>query len=341
MSRSTIVSRGAATRGVGIVYAGRRSRQRPGFTLVELLVVIAIIGVLVGLLLPAVQSARESARRNGCANNLKQLGLALQNHHDAKKVFQRGMYNKINDWGNDAAYKPYARGGWFPHVLPYCEELSLFNAWQVQVTSTAAGNADGGMNFPGSSTVVNGFRCVSDPNNGLVGLNGFKGNYALCGGGFGWGNAGTVTDSTGSAPTGLFFPQSTVKIGDVIDGLSKTVMASEINLVTDTEGTVVGAGYDMRGLYWNNVHMNTLVVTARPPNAPAGDVIGWSCRSTPLAPCTSNSTSGNIMTPRSRHSGGAQVLMADGAVLFVSESIDTGTFRDLGTRARGEVVNVP
>jgi prepilin-type processing-associated H-X9-DG protein len=118
-------------------------------------------------------------------------------------------------------------------------------------------------------------------------------------------------------------------------------MATEIALVLDTEGTSLGSGYDMRGLYWNNVHMNTLAVTARPPNASAGDVIGWSCRNIDFAPCASSSTSGNVMTPRSRHPGGAHCLFADGSVSFVANTINTDTFQHLGTNADGEVASVP
>lgn len=92
----------------------RSAKNRAGFTLVELLVVIAIIGVLVGLLLPAVQAAREAARRMQCSNNLKQQGLAIQNHHDIFKHFPPGGYNP---WG--------AVGSWATQILPYMEQGPL------------------------------------------------------------------------------------------------------------------------------------------------------------------------------------------------------------------------
>ena len=316
--------------------------RRNAFTLIELLVVIAIIGVLVGLLLPAVQQARESARRIGCNNNLKQLGLALHNHNDAKKAFPIGINNTINGWGGDGAISPYGRGGWFPLVLPYCEETGLYDQWWARVSA----GQDGFLSFPARNTVVNSFRCASDPNNGTIGLNGFKGNYALCGGGYAWGAANSLVDTNGNAPTGIFYPVGSkqltgCKVKEITDGLSKTIMATEIALVLDTEGTSLGSGYDMRGLYWNNVHMNTLAVTARPPNASAGDVISWGCRSADFAPCGGTSTSGSMMTPRSRHPGGAHCLFADGSVSFVTNTINTDTFQHLGTKAVGEVASVP
>lgn len=92
----------------------RSAKNRAGFTLVELLVVIAIIGVLVGLLLPAVQAAREAARRMQCSNNLKQQGLAIQNHHDIFKHFPPGGYNP---WGSV--------GSWATQILPYMEQGPL------------------------------------------------------------------------------------------------------------------------------------------------------------------------------------------------------------------------
>ena len=323
----------------------RRHSLRPhGFTLIELLVVIAIIGVLVGLLLPAVQQARESARRTTCNNNLKQLGLAVYGHLDTKLAFPIGMNNTINGWGGDGAIQPFGRGGWFPLLLPFCEETGLYDQWWARVSADPPLN--GFLSFSGRNTVVSGFRCASDPNNGTIGLNGFKGNYALCGGGFAWGDANSLVDANGDAPTGIFYPVGSrqltgCKLKQITDGLSKTIMASEIALILDSEGTSLGSGYDMRGLYWNNAHMNTLTVTARPPNASAGDVISWGCRSADFAPCGSTSTSGSMMTPRSRHPGGAHCLFADGSVAFVTNTINTNTFQHLGTKADGEVASVP
>jgi prepilin-type N-terminal cleavage/methylation domain-containing protein len=91
---------------------------RTGFTLVELLVVIAIIGILVAFLLPAVQAAREASRRSQCQNNLKQIGLAVQNHHDAKRVFPMGR----NGFDQRAV-------SWAFFILPYIEETAIYNAW--------------------------------------------------------------------------------------------------------------------------------------------------------------------------------------------------------------------
>src|SRR3954447_20293168 len=96
----------------------RTRATRTGFTLVEVLVVIAIIGVLVAFLLPAVQAAREAARRNQCQNNLKQIGVAIQNHHDTRKAFPMGR-NRIDQ----------KAVSWAFFVLPYMEETAIYNSW--------------------------------------------------------------------------------------------------------------------------------------------------------------------------------------------------------------------
>jgi len=100
-----------------------RSRiARTGFTLVELLVVIAIIGILVAFLLPAIQAAREASRRSQCQNNLKQIGIAVQNHHEARRVFPMGR-NGINQFAVSWAY----------FLLPYMEETAIYNSWNPKV----------------------------------------------------------------------------------------------------------------------------------------------------------------------------------------------------------------
>lgn len=98
-----------------------------GFTLVELLVVIAIIGVLVALLLPAIQAARESARRTQCANNLRQIAIAFQNHHDTNRFFPSGGWHYLWVGFPDQGFGKSQSGSWLFSTLPYMEQANLFN----------------------------------------------------------------------------------------------------------------------------------------------------------------------------------------------------------------------
>jgi prepilin-type N-terminal cleavage/methylation domain-containing protein/prepilin-type processing-associated H-X9-DG protein len=307
--------------------------KRRGFTLIELLVVIAIIAVLIALLLPAVQQAREAARRTQSRNQLKQLGLALHNYHDSHNTLPPGLFNQINLWGMAGASE---RIGWFSMILPYVDQANLYNQWQKEYATGV-----NGLGFSGKTIPVPMFLCPSDPAGAKASNDGISVNYVLNGGAYAWGAQNGATDSNNTTPTGLFFPNSNIRLRDVTDGTSNTLMAGEIALVSDGPAVVSGCSggnRDMRGLAWNNVHMGSLFVTLRPPNSPLGDVVGWSCINTAIAPCASCNYSNGIVGVRSYHTGGAHVTMADGAVRFVSSNVDTATFQRVGTRAGGEVL---
>jgi len=310
--------------------------KRFGFTLVELLVVIAIIGVLVALLLPAVQQAREAARRMTCSNHLKQLGIAMHNYHDTHLVFPPGVLAARLNLGMPS--NPRAMS-WMPMVLPFMEQGALYDQLAPHIITTSSAS------FPSElmNTKIATLMCPSDPNSGQTGEahgagtadnnNGFHGNYLLCSG------AEEITEANSTNLSGMFWYLSKSSFASVIDGTSNTVMGAEILLVpSNTPGH-----RDWRGRYYRADHLSSLVSTHLPPNTNVADRCR-TCQGQPAnptyAPCQ-GSTDPQVFYSRSRHPGGAMVLLGDASVRLITETVNLDTWRAMGTKAGGEPLTAP
>jgi prepilin-type N-terminal cleavage/methylation domain-containing protein/prepilin-type processing-associated H-X9-DG protein len=211
----------------------RPVRQSGGFTLVELLVVIAIIGVLIGMLLPAVQSAREAARRNSCASNLRQFGLSMLNYESARRSFPP----------TDA--RSGTTAGWSLHcrLLPYAEEDTIARQFDFSKTPFTGANFQT-VNNPNPAfaalfaTPIPMLLCPSDPAPPVQksGSNSFGGNNYMVS----FGSA-TVSGSTSyldfrTRTDGIVYQNSKVRIAEINDGASKSVIASEAVRSIGTDG---------------------------------------------------------------------------------------------------------
>jgi prepilin-type N-terminal cleavage/methylation domain-containing protein len=297
-----------------------------GFTLVELLVVIAIIGVLVALLLPAVQSARESARRTQCANNLKQMGLAMHNYHDTFHVFPFG-------WSDRGA-------GWTTMILPQIEQKNLYETLQW-----AEGNnwdTDNTPNERAAGTFIPVFRCPSaaikksDDNQGIP--NRVPSCYL--------GVASSTADSDDQSTSvvgrsmenidleGIFFVCSKVRMAEITDGTSNTFMVGE-------------CWHDRTAQDGNEKDYWTIGSPQIDPcscnGGSGGTEFSEFCGSTgvPYNARKIASTSGYVkeLSFSSFHPSGAQFCLGDASVRFVPFTIDSATYRALGSRNGGETLN--
>ncbi len=343
-------------------------RRRTGFTLIELLVVIAIIAVLIGLLLPAVQKVREAANRSKCQNNLKQLGLALHNYHDANRGFPAGM---VSDSSNteDAA----ATG--FTLLLPFLEQDATRRLYHFE------DDWFNPTNFQAVGTEVRLFYCPSNRAGGVIDLKPMEAQWgyalppvaACCDYAFCRGATGSLYPDSERNPRpvrGVFDIRprdgsvAVVKLTDITDGTSTTFAMGEAAggtpglLVRDLgnpaqpsidvgtgQPAVIDQSWGAAGVTdsahpWYGSVFGTTAQYGLPPdprdepmNRPllTPTVIGYD-------PFGDNRTLRDSVSGfRSRHAGGCQFLFCDGGVRFVRETIPAATYRALATYAGGEV----
>ena len=296
-----------------------KSARRLGFTLVELLVVIAIIGILIALLLPAVQAAREAARRSQCTNNLKQLGIALHNYHDTHKALPPGWLRKYQGTTliNTSCW------GWGAFILPYVEQQALFDTIEPG-QGTFRDSVTDATKLAAMKTELKAFRCPSDVqgvvnpsrtvNSQQLTISNYVGNNT----------SDTISQSDNPDKSGLFVEDKALRFGDILDGTSNTVALGE-------RGWQYRRSDGKRKLSAAALIFGTI---DRNNGERLGDLIGCGCYKLNLDGTVqpddgqANANRG-WMSYSSRHPGGANFVLADGSVRFISETID-GRFDERG-----------
>ncbi len=304
---------------------GSHGQNRPGFTLIELLVVIAIIAVLIGLLLPAVQQARESARKNQCANNLKQIGVAIHNFENSYQTL------------------PSSRMGpqhatWFVQLLPYLEQQNIYNMWSVKDTyylqSTAARTASVSIFYCPSRRAPMQSSQFEISSTGLPDTNqypGAVGDYAANGGQFvnsivdnpacqGAMCSANSTVASGQIVTTL----SQTRLRDVTDGTSQTFLVGEKHVPVTKygqSGPSWGDGAIFNGDFPRNYNRLAGLPSFNLGQGP-NDLVGpWHCKF------------------GSDHIGMCQFAFTDGHVAAINTSVDINVLGKLAVRNDGQTVD--
>jgi len=292
--------------------------KRRGFTLIELLVVIAIIAILIGLLLAAVQKVREAAARTQCINNLKQQGLALHSYNDANGTLPEGNHG----WVNPNAPPYQGSWTWMAYILPYIEQDAAWNAARTFATS-------GGSNYyswynPMCKLTFKMFSCPQDPRGtpvcvgATIGLPGYDQACTMY-----LGNSGT----TGTNKDGVLYVNSKVKLVQITDGTSNTLLVGERPPASDLD-----FGWQFAAYGWDGIGNADSILPSADLNMAAYFQNTGNAVSAPMACDTTNTMLKIGLQPGnvnrfcdgshywSNHTGGAMFLMGDGSCRMITYS---------------------
>ncbi|MCY2988357.1 MAG: DUF1559 domain-containing protein [Planctomycetota bacterium] len=298
--------------------------RRKAFTLVELLVVIAIIGVLVALLLPAIQAAREAARRASCINNLKQLALATQNYHDTHRVFPAGGINWSTPPGQQNPPK-FRNVSLFVLILPQVEQGPLSASWDFNDPwqNVLAGRA---------ATILDTLICPSDYLTSRIAIDNNGQQFGMTS--YGGSGGAQSYQAANATRDGIFFTNSAVRMADIVDGASTTLLFGEryhrdvdYDLNAGTFTKMAGWGYWCPSSGAPGIGDVTL-----------GTMVPINYLHSPGVAVNATYEERRITAMGSGHSGGCNVAMADGSTRFVSATVDSTTWRALSTRVGGETI---
>jgi len=302
-----------------------RRLSRSAFTLIELLVVIAIIAILIGLLLPAVQKVRSAAARLQCQNNCKQWGLAFHTYQDSNK------------------YLPYAatnnpRRTWPTLMWPFVEQAPLANSYNYNLHFYQPNNCVQNATTGAVAQWIPLYNCPSDRGGPTYWKDDSywraRGDYVVC-----LGNHPQPWSAGNGASLSAFYwsggsaSPAQVKIEDITDGTSNTMLMSEIIMAKLDANGVQDARGDIMNDDWNYANFSYMTTTT--PNSSSPDVNVCAANSDPAMPCVAGTP--RYQAARSRHPGGVNVVMGDGSIRFVSNSISLAAWQAMGTIQGGEV----
>lgn len=316
--------------------------RRAGFTLAEMLVVIAILGMLMALLLPAVQNAREAARRTACANNMRQVATALQAYTAMEQAFP---YGTLDEMSTDVR----KRDTWMQQSWPFLEQMTLFQqytAWRGAWVMDAPPAV--------KDAIISTFLCPSDPK-----APGFGGGGAFRSGGYGFQGNYVGCASTGYIEIsrtqlgyvlvkldGIFYANSNTPPAAIRDGLSNTLLLSEVRIRgvgggLPASSAAFGDWWGDGGGYWGGgQHASFGFSTMETPNSSVSDRT-FACKQAAANEpgCISVGDSyQKLILARSVHQGGVTVSMADASTRFVSDAVTPTVWKAMATRAGGENV---